>query len=158
MFWISRRKKKEKLEKALMANRLMNRPSFPYLLRKCDPKGCGHFGASRGSGKHKGLDIKLAKGQEVFSPIDGIVKRLAFPYGDDYSWKGVLLLGTGHFKGVSVKIFYLEPSVSKGQTIRKGDPIGKAQDIGERYPGATPHIHLELRLAGILVDPEPYFG
>lgn len=157
-----RRKRKAELEKELRSKGVFNRPAYPYRLRECDKYGCGHFGAPRGRKNHRkshqGLDISMAKGQKVFSPIDGKVVRKAHPYADDLSWSGILIKGTGRFSGVSVKVFYMEPTIAIGETVSKGDTIGKAQDIGGRYPGITPHIHLELRLAGLVVDPKPYFS
>ncbi len=47
-------------------------------------------------------------------------------------------------------MWYLEPyKYAIGQEARVGDAIGIAQDIGEKYEGVTPHIHLRI----VKIDP-----
>ena len=69
-----------------------------------------------------------------------LVVREARSYADgDYS--GLLLSSAK----ITVKIFYIQPIRRLiGQAIHQGDPIGIAQDIGKKYDGITPHIHLEI--------------
>lgn len=127
-------------------------------LRISDKFGPGHYGASRGSRKHSGIDIVVFGSQRIISPFEGVIKRIAYPYSDDLGWKGVEIVGTGDFKGVKIKMFYLTINKKVGDKIRTGEVIGHAQDLNPRYKGITPHVHLELYLSGIKVDPTPYFN
>ncbi len=124
-------------------------------IRGCDPSGCGHFGADRGSRKHEGIDIVVKEGETIISPIDGEVIRYPFPYSGDINYKGILIRN----KDLEVKIFYLNPTAPVGK-ISKGQKIGIAQNIAKKYPSKpmTPHIHLEVRdNKGNLLNPTNLF-
>lgn len=131
----------------------------PTRLRN-DAAGLGHFGASRGGGKrrHNGYDLIVAKGQPVFVPADGTITRQAFPYGqDDPRWTGVEIALSGFWKGYQLRIFYMEPLPDLiGKTVTKGQQIGTAQDISEKWGRhMMPHIHVELRKGSQVFDPAP---
>lgn len=135
-------------------------PNTDGRYRPCDPKGCGYFGASRGSRKHKGLDFTVIEGQSIHSPIEGNITRVSIPYASDTTYKGVLITGTGRHQGLEVKIFYMTllDSVKIGASVTPGRPIGRAQDISRKYPGGmTPHVHVEVYDKKQLVNPEHYF-
>lgn len=121
--------------------------------RGCDKHGCGHFGASRGNRTHRGLDIRADVGQSVISPIGGNITKLGYPYGDDFSYRYIEITGGD----LRVRIFYVKPTVRKGQKIEAGDQIGVAQELGTRYEGITEHIHLEVYDKEKLKDPKEYF-
>ena len=40
-------------------------------MRGADPQGAGHYGASRGTRLHTGIDIQSVPGQEILSPVNG---------------------------------------------------------------------------------------
>jgi len=110
-------------------------------IRGTDDWGDGRFGASRGDGRlHDGVDFVCTPRQSIFSPIYGRLVREARPYpNSDYS--GVLL----HNANVDIMIFYLIPDSSLiGEWCTQGAVIGVAQDISEKYPGMTPHVHLKI--------------
>lgn len=130
-----------------------------------DTCGAGTFGASRGNRTHNGVDYLCEPGQEILSPITGILRRHSRPYADDPYYDGVLIDG---IQG-SVKLWYFRPfdEVIR-QQVRSGQPIGIAQDIGKKYTDEArgrvclPHVHLRLTIKGIVdgvmtdvsVDPE----
>lgn len=116
-----------------------------------DAGGSGYFGAPRkrpdGSKyTHKGIDLKVKVGQDILMPVTGRIEREARPYVSDPRWKGVYLSAQrGEFK-----IFYMVPNYELiGKVVREGEVIGVAQDIGIKYEGVTPHIHLEV----VALDP-----
>ncbi len=115
-------------------------------VRVKDVWGEGRYGVSRGDRKHKGADYTCRSGQEVVSPINGKIIREARPYaGSKYS--GLLIEG----EHMAIKMFYFEPyKYMAGMKVRKGEPVGIAQDISEKYSGMAPHIHLEI----VSADPE----
>lgn len=119
-----------------------------------DSAGSGYFGASRGGGtrKHSGLDFRCKPGETVFSPISGRVVRLTNAYPDDSRFKGIVI--SGHGGKYEIKMFYFVPSVSDGDFVLAGMPIGSAQSISSKYGGSMlDHLHLEVRRLGQLVDP-----
>lgn len=129
-------------------------------IRGWDAFGSGAFGASRGTRKHQGLDLIIQKGDQVISPINGVFNRWALPYASDPKYKGFEILGTGEHAGYALKVFYATPlpSMKKGTTLQAGrTPVATAQDLREKYGSKmTPHIHVEIRKNGVLINPETY--
>ena len=119
--------------------------------RGCDTWGCGHFGASRGERTHKGIDFKCPPGVQVLSPVKGRVTKLGYCYRDTPVFRYVQIT-TEDFK--DYRVFYCEPVVPEGREVTEETVIGVAQDLGERYPGITPHIHMEVKYKGEYLDPE----
>jgi murein DD-endopeptidase MepM/ murein hydrolase activator NlpD len=118
-----------------------------------DGYGKGQYGASRDKGTrtHNGIDIIASPREKVLSPFEGVIVRETVPYKNDPSYRGILIEGTGSWKGYSVKIFYAEGLLS-GQ-VRGGQEVAVVQDLQLKYPGITNHIHVEVRKNGILTDP-----
>jgi hypothetical protein len=109
-----------------------------------DAKGYGHHGAPRGNRKHDGVDLKCTKGQDILMPVDGIIVRESLPYKSDLKWRGVYIVNPR----IEIKMWYLISDMI-GKEIKVGSIIGEAQDIGEKYEGVTPHIHLRI----VKIDP-----
>lgn len=125
---------------------------FDMHQRKCDAHGCGEFRASRGSRKHNGVDLECLPGTLVSSPVCGTVTKLGYPYSDDLSFRYVQVESQGY----EFRIFYVDPLVSVGDQVRKGDILGACQGLQGRYPGITNHVHLEIKDDhGDFVDPTP---
>lgn len=96
-----------------------------------------------------GLDIALDAGQPVASAGDG---RVAFAgWSDDYG-NFVLI---NHPGGYTTRYahFMRPPSVRTGEQVRRGQVIGLAGSTG-RSDG--PHLHFEVHLRNLLVDPLKY--
>lgn len=111
-------------------------------IRDYDKWGSGAYGAPRGEkSPHDGVDFICVPGQDVVAPIDGVVVRESKPYVDS-PFSGLIIKG----KDAEIQMFYLLPDKRLfGQKITKGEVIGKAQNIGIKYAGITPHIHLEIK-------------
>lgn len=113
-------------------------------VRNVDAFGSGRFGASRDGGKrtHEGVDYIIAPGAAVHSPISGEVARLGYAYaGDKYRLVEIVNSETK----MKARVLYVAPQVKVGDVITAGQLIGVAQDLNERYPGITNHVHVELR-------------
>ena len=121
-------------------------------VRKCDEHGCGHYGASRGSRIHEGVDLICPPGKEVASGVVGTVTKLGHTYSDDPSFRYVQVTANGyHFR-----FFYVAPLVSEGDTVGPDTVIGHMQTLRGRYPGITEHCHFEIHnQRGEPVDPTP---
>ncbi len=131
-------------------------PVTPLMVR-VDSAGNGHFDSSRTNHTHQGVDLRVTKGQNVRSPVDGLVERMAYPYKTDKKWKGLYIKGT---EGVDAKIFYIEPIADiVGKSVKRGDVIAIAQKISDKYsPNMLDHIHFEAWVKGAAVNPEPLLG
>ena len=122
--------------------------------RGTDDHGSGHYGASRGSRTHNGIDYKVPVGADVLSPTDGIVTKIGYPYGDDLSFRYVEITCDDELKH---RIFYVRNDlcIVKGVKVLEGGIIGTCQDLTNRYPGITPHVHYEVKdQDGNFIDPD----
>jgi murein DD-endopeptidase MepM/ murein hydrolase activator NlpD len=117
--------------------------------RQHDSYGYGAFGASRdgGSRPHEGVDYMADAGQDVVAPISGFVTKIGFAYADDANLKFVEI--TNPALGYAARVFYIEPTVEIGQSLRLGETIGQAHGLQSRYPGGmTDHVHMEVITPG----------
>lgn len=119
-----------------------------YGIRYIDQYGSGEFGASRGKRKHNGVDFICNPGENIFFPFDsGMIIRIANPYANDPRYSGVYIEATDNNCYYTCKIFYMEPwygKINRVVDIYKGEVIGVAQNISERYPGIINHVHLQV--------------
>lgn len=92
--------------------------------------------------------------ETVSSPVTGRVSRIVVAYANT-NYRGVEIETPD---GLKVKVLYVDPSVSVGDIVSAGEPIGDAQDISERYVGITNHVHVEMQQFGELIDPTPLMG
>lgn len=126
--------------------------------RKCDPFGCGHFGASRGSQSHKGIDFTVTKSEKIKAPFDCQIIRYGFPYADDKSQELLEIKGLKQFSSYTAKIMYIKPLLALGSVVKKGATLCLAGDISEKFGATmTPHVHFELYENGELVNPDSFF-
>ena len=103
------------------------------------------FEGSSAQGIHQGLDFVANKGAKIFASANGIV-RLAQDF--DVQGKTIVL---DHGLGVCTVYNYLDSmTVTEGQEVTKGDPIGT---LGSSGLVKLVHLHWELRVMGIAVDP-----
>ncbi len=101
-----------------------------------------------GSQFHKGLDISSRIGTPVIAPGEGTV-ILASPesgYGNSVE--------IDHGGGIVTKYAHLQRSIVKpGQWIKKGEVLGY---VGMTGRTTGPHLHYEVRLNGVPVNPMRY--
>ena len=124
--------------------------------RVADSYGQGHFGASRGSRTHKGIDFVCHPGTRVCAPSGGKVTKLGYPYGDDLSFRYVQITDDD---GYNHRLFYVQPSVQVGDFIVKGAVVGEVQSLDNRYKGITEHCHYEIKdKDGNVIDPDEFWA
>ncbi|HSP65312.1 MAG TPA: M23 family metallopeptidase, partial [Candidatus Deferrimicrobium sp.] len=104
---------------------------------------------------HTGIDIANAFGTPVQAAADGVV-ALAGSETDQFGH----LVGYGNYVVVAhggnmITLYgHLEKLlVNPGQTLHAGDPIGLEGSSGN---STGPHVHFELRIAGVATDPRAY--
>lgn len=97
---------------------------------------------------HQGIDIANEEGTSVKAGADGLVT-----YAD---WEGSYgqLVVLDHGYGFSTRFGHLQRSlVSAGQRVKRGQVIGFMGNTGR---STAPHLHYEIRVNGVPVDPFKY--
>lgn len=113
--------------------------------RKTDAYGCGEFGSRRDGGarRHEGVDFMADAEQPLVAPISGYVTKIGLAYPGDSALKFVEITNPAlHY---AARVFYIDPQVAIGQSVRVGQPIGVHHTLEQKYPGGmTDHVHLEI--------------
>lgn len=97
---------------------------------------------------HKGLDIANRKGTLVVAAADGTVT-----FADEKGcWGNLLTINHGH--GMVTHYAHLQRFLKEpGDKVKRGDVIG---EIGNTGRTTGPHLHYEVRLNGMPVNPQKY--
>jgi murein DD-endopeptidase MepM/ murein hydrolase activator NlpD len=99
-------------------------------------------------GFHEGLDFGAPQGTPVYAPADGQVV-LAEPLA--VRGNGVILY---HGMGVVTGYWHLSRiDVKAGQVVHQGDQLGL---VGTTGLSTGPHLHWEMRIAGVPVNPRSW--
>lgn len=97
---------------------------------------------------HEGLDISNRVGTVIVAPANGIVSDT----GSDYGHGNVVVVSHGF--GLTSRYLHLSKIfVKPGQRVKRGDKIA---EIGMTGKTTGPHLHYEVRLNGIPVNPVRY--
>ncbi len=99
---------------------------------------------------HEGIDIASQTGTPIVSPADGVVVKAGF--GTGYGNMVEISHGYG-FKTLFAHNSRL--NVKTGQRIRRGDIIAYVGDSGS---STGPHLHYEVRINGLPVNPTKYMN
>lgn len=97
---------------------------------------------------HAGIDIVAREGTPIFAPADGVVvsARRVGGYGK--------LIKLQHMQGIVTTFAHNSVNLVKvGQRVRRGDLIAK---IGSTGRSTGPHLHYEVRINGVAVNPRLY--
>ena len=98
---------------------------------------------------HQGVDYAIPEGSRVFATADGRVKEIK---RSSTSGQTVII---DHGNGYETSYSHLSKiSVVRNQQVRRGDIIALSGDTGLSL---APHLHYEVRLGGVRIDPIHYF-
>ncbi len=101
-----------------------------------------------GRRQHAGIDLAAPTGTPVYATADGIVSR-----ADWYSSYG-LYISVEHGASMQTRYAHLSRlAVAAGDSVKKGDLIGY---VGSTGRSTGPHLHYEVRVEGLAVNPIPY--
>lgn len=101
-----------------------------------------------GRRQHHGIDLAAPSGTPVYATADGIVSR-----ADWYSSYG-LYISLEHGAAMQTRYAHLSRlAVATGDSVKKGDLIGY---VGSTGRSTGPHLHYEVRVEGLAVNPIPY--
>ena len=97
---------------------------------------------------HSGIDIGAVYGQPIIAPADGTVEFADFMGG----YGRAVIVDHGH--GITTRYGHLKSfAVFPGQHIHRGDTIGYVGDSGR---STGPHLHYEVRINDVPVNPHKY--
>ena len=97
---------------------------------------------------HKGLDIATSEGTHVIAPADGIVTFV----GNKGGLGKVLVMDHEH--GIVTRYGHLKKwLIRPGKRVKRGDKIALVGNTGR---STGPHLHYEVHLNGIPVNPASY--
>jgi len=97
---------------------------------------------------HSGVDISASVGSPVIAPADGLVTFADFQGG----YGRAVTVDHGH--GITTRYGHLSSfAVTAGQYIQRGDTIGY---VGLSGRSTGPHLHYEVRINGVPVNPYKY--
>ena len=97
---------------------------------------------------HKGVDLAAPTGTPIYATADGVIGR-----ADWFSSYG-LFISIDHGADLETRYAHLSKlAVAAGERVRKGDLIGY---VGSTGRSTGPHLHYEVRVDGLAVNPIPY--
>lgn len=97
---------------------------------------------------HKGIDLAAPTGTPVYATADGLVQMAQW-----YSSYGNYIQ-IGHGNDMETRYAHLSRIVAaEGAWVKKGDLIGY---VGSTGRSTGPHLHYEVRISGMAVNPIPY--
>ena len=98
---------------------------------------------------HRGVDIAVPTGTDVYAAHDGTVTEAAF---DSYYGNYVVITDS---KGYTTKYAHMDSlTISAGQSVKKGDTVGKS---GNTESSTGSHLHIECLYNGEYYNPLFYF-
>ena len=101
-----------------------------------------------GRRQHKGVDLAAPTGTPVYAAADGVVSR-----ADWFSSYG-LYVSLEHGGSIETRYGHMSRlNVYAGEQVHKGDLIGY---VGTTGRSTGPHLHYEVRIEGVAVNPMPY--
>jgi len=98
---------------------------------------------------HRGLDIATRKGTEIIAPADGIITFAGK--------KGLMgnMVTIDHGFGMVTRYGHIHKLIkAKGDRVKRGEAIALVGNTGR---STGPHLHYEVRLNGLNVNPSNYF-
>lgn len=97
---------------------------------------------------HRGVDIAAPLGTRVVAPADGRVSMA------DYEGSYGKTMVIDHGYGVATRFAHLSAFVKRaGESVKRGETVALVGNTGR---STGPHLHYEVHLNGIPVDPEDY--
>jgi murein DD-endopeptidase MepM/ murein hydrolase activator NlpD len=129
---------------------------FPVQGRHWTRGPIGEFGAPRSGGRvHEGFDVLAACGAELVAVTTGRVRKVGY---DPVLYGNYLLI---HGEGEDRSYFYAHlphpPLVHRGEPVWEGERVGAVGETGNAISVGC-HLHFEIHVRGVPVDPEPALG
>lgn len=97
---------------------------------------------------HEGIDIAAPIGTPIFVTANGVVKKVQNT--KDF---GIIIEVNHNQDFITIYAHCQNPRVNNGQSVKRGDIIGY---VGASGKTTGPHLHYEIRISGVPVDPLDY--
>ncbi|GMN03401.1 M23 family metallopeptidase [Erythrobacter sp. MTPC3] len=98
--------------------------------------------------RHNGVDLAAPTGTPIYATADGVIGR-----ADWFSSYG-LYISIDHGADLETRYAHMSRlAVAAGEYVQKGDVIGY---VGSTGRSTGPHLHYEVRVDGVAVNPIPY--
>jgi murein DD-endopeptidase MepM/ murein hydrolase activator NlpD len=118
--------------------------------RYSSPFGLRRFFNGQERNPHAGLDIAVPQGTPIKASADGVITITG-----DYFFNGKTVF-VDHGQGlISMYCHLSEIDVVQGQTVRRGEVVGK---VGSTGRSTGPHLHWTVSLNNQRVDPAIFIG
>ncbi len=105
---------------------------------------------------HLGIDVATSAGADVRAAADGVVKKI---WEDPMMGWSVALEHSGEcvtvYKNLSAE---LAAGLAEGASVKQGQLLGTVGDSALLEIADEPHLHMEMTVKGIQVDPLDYFS
>ncbi|MBT1623045.1 D-mannose binding lectin [Curtobacterium sp. PhB172] len=125
------------------------RPVTGLLWPVASTKITGRYGDDRGAGHvpryHQGTDSPAAVGTPVYASGTGTVTTTV---SNNASYGNYVVVTYGNTTVLTAHLSKI--GVKQGQIVTKGNEVGKSGNTGQ---STGPHVHVEVRQGGTLVDP-----
>jgi len=97
---------------------------------------------------HKGYDVATKEGTPIIATANGVI-TFSGPRGN---WGNLVIIDHGH--GLTTCYAHCKDVLKKrGDRVKRGDTVGLVGDTGR---STGPHVHYEVHLNGLPVNPEKY--
>ena len=104
---------------------------------------------------HTGIDISAEEGSEVYAVCDGTVTGV---FADPFMGRTVEITHSAGIVSVYSNLSAEGISVNVGDTVTSGDKIGLVGDTSLTELADEPHLHFEMKLNGVSVNPLDYIS
>lgn len=104
---------------------------------------------------HTGIDISADEGSAVYAAADGVVSKV---YSDHFLGKSVEITHAGGIVSVYSNLSGEGICVSVGDEVKAGAKIGVVGDTSLTELADEPHIHFEMKVNGVSVNPLDYIS
>ena len=130
-------------------------PVSGVLSQKHDPDMQVHSTTMNDLRVHLGIDIVTESGAAVYAAADGTVSKI---WEDTLMGNCIMIKHSGDcytiYKNLSET---LPEGISEGASVRSGQLIASVGDSAMVEIGEEPHLHFEMTVADLMVDPLEYF-
>lgn len=132
-------------QKNMMAHTPAIRPAQGFIPSRFDYRQSPFTGRRE---FHKGIDIANRHGTPIVATGDGVISFS----GENGALGQVVVIDHGY--GVVTRYAHVQKTLKKrGERVRRGDKIALMGNTGR---STGPHLHYEVRLNGVPVNPEKY--
>ncbi len=111
------------------------------------------FGEWRGGHRHSGIDIGMLRSLRLRAVTAGVVRSTGYEGGYEGYGQVIVLDLAGPYTAVYAHLSNV--AVREGEHVRKGEWIGQAGCTGSC---SGTHLHFEVRLRGVPIDPLSFLG